>query len=127
MSVLPSRAAVLRLYARVFRVARVWQAQDPVETKVERQYMEQEAKVLFRQNRQLQDPQEIQLRLTEAEARLTMAEHYKNPYPRPVNLPKTSFSKREGKKVGKAIQRKNEQSRPVYIRSTDDTVLSRTE
>lgn len=38
--------------------------------------------VLFRQNRQLQDPQEIQLRLTEAEARLTMAEHYKNPYPR---------------------------------------------
>ena len=27
MSVLPSRAAVLRLYARVFRVARVWQAQ----------------------------------------------------------------------------------------------------
>ena len=38
--------------------------------------------VLFRQNRQLRDPQEIQLRLTEAEARLTMAEHYKNPYPR---------------------------------------------
>ena len=100
--------------------------------------------MLFRQNRQLRNPQEIQLRLTEAEARLTMAEHYKNPYPRyrplyvllcflsgvfgrPVNLPKTSFSKREGKKVGKAIQRKNEQSRPVYIRSTDDTVLSKTE
>jgi len=48
MSVLPSRAAVLRLYARVFRVARVWQAQDPVETKVERQYMEQEAKVVVK-------------------------------------------------------------------------------
>lgn len=45
-----------------------------------------------------------------------MAEHYRNPYPRPVNLPKRSFSKMEGKKVGKAIQKMNEQSRPVYIR-----------
>ena len=45
-----------------------------------------------------------------------------NPYPRPVNLPKTSYSKREGKKVGKAIQKMNEISRPVYIRSTDDAI-----
>ena len=51
-----------------------------------------------------------------------MAEHYGNPYPRPVNLPKTSFSKREGKKVGKAIQKMNEMSRPVYLRSSDDAV-----
>ena len=44
------------------------------------------------------------------------------PYPRPVNLPQTSYSKREGKKVGKAIQKMNEISRPVYLRSTDDAI-----
>ena len=55
--------------------------------------------------------------MKEAETRLTMATHYGNPYPRfhfhsckfyfhlatffrPVNIPKFSFSKREGKKVG---------------------------
>jgi hypothetical protein len=39
-----------------------------------------------------------------------------------VNLPKRSFTRQEGKAVGKAIQRINEQSRPVYIRSSDDAM-----
>jgi len=112
----------LRLYARIFRVARSWEAQDPNETKVEQNYIVDEAKSLFRQNRHIKSEEEVKLRMIEAEARLTMAEHYGNPYPRPVNLPKTSYSKREGKKVGKAIQKMNELSRPVYIRSTDDAV-----
>ena len=135
-----------------------WEAQDRNETKVERGYIVEEARTLFRENKELEDEQEIRLRMMEAEARLTMAEHYGergqrclrkmtdlglvtilrgmihcilvfsvaifpgNPYPRPVNLPKTSYSKREGKKVGKAIQKMNEISRPVYIRSTDDAI-----
>ena len=78
--------------------------------------------MLFRRNKNLSDLGQIKLHIIEAEARLTMAEHYGNPYPRPVNLPKTSFSKREGKKVGKAIQKMNELSRPVYLRSSDDAV-----
>jgi len=122
MAVLPVRTQVLRLYARIFRVARSWEAQDPNETKVEQNYIVDEAKSLFRQNRHIKSEDEVKLRIIEAEARLTMAEHYGNPYPRPVNLPKTSYSKREGKKVGKAIQKMNELSRPVYIRSTDDAV-----
>jgi len=122
MAVLPVRTQVLRLYARIFRVARSWEAQDPNETKVEQNYIVDEAKSLFRQNRHIKSEEEVRLRMIEAEARLTMAEHYGNPYPRPVNLPKTSYSKREGKKVGKAIQKMNELSRPVYIRSTDDAV-----
>ena len=122
MAVLPVRTQVLRLYARIFRVARSWEAQDPNETKVEQNYIVDEAKSLFRQNRHIKSEEEVKLRMIEAEARLTMAEHYGNPYPRPVNLPKTSYSKREGKKVGKAIQKMNELSRPVYIRSTDDAV-----
>jgi len=122
MAVLPVRSQVLRLYARIFRVARSWEAQDHNETKVEQNYIIEEAKTLFRQNRNIKSEDEVKLRIVEAEARLTMAEHYKNPYPRPVNLPKTSYSKREGKRVGKAIQKMNEMSRPVYIRSTDDAV-----
>jgi len=122
MGTLPLRTEVLRLYSRILRVARKWQAQDLNETKVERQYIQDEAKSLFRKNKNLSNASDIKQSLVEAEARLTMAEHYGNPYPRPVNLPKTSFTKREGKKVGKAIQRMNELSRPVYIRSTDDAV-----
>lgn len=122
MSSLPLRTQVIRLYTRILRVGRKWQAQDPNETKVERGYILDEAKFLFRKNKTLDSESDIRQSLVEAEARLTMAEHYGNPYPRPVNLPKTSFSKREGKKVGKAIQKMNELSRPVYIRSTDDAV-----
>lgn len=122
MATSPLRTEVLRLYSRILRVARKWQALDPNETKVERQYLQDEAKSLFRKNKNLKNASDIKQSLVEAEARLTMAEHYGNPYPRPVNLPKTSFTKREGKKVGKAIQRMNELSRPVYIRSTDDAV-----
>jgi len=122
MAISPLRTEVLRLYSRILRVARKWEALDPNETKVERQYLQEEAKSLFRKNKFLKNANDIKQSLVEAEARLTMAEHYGNPYPRPVNLPKTSFTKREGKKVGKAIQRMNELSRPVYIRSTDDAV-----
>ena len=119
---LSTRSQVLRLYARIFRAARHWEAQDINETKVERNYIEDTARELFKKNKNLVNPEDIKLSIVEAEARLTMAEHYRNPYPRPVNLPKTSYSKREGKKVGKAIQKMNELSRPVYIRSSDDAI-----
>jgi len=116
------RREVLGMYARILRVARNWKATNPTETMVERDYILTETKDLFRRNVGLTNKVEISERLREAEARLTMAEHYRNPYPRPVNLPKRSYSKQEGKRVGKAIKKMNEQSRPVYIRSTDDTV-----
>ena len=122
MSVPGLRSQVLRLYSRIFRLARDWRATDPNETRVEQDYIKEEARELFRKNMNLTDEDQIKLHIIEAEARLTMAEHYGNPYPRPVNLPKTSFSKREGKKVGKAIQKMNEMSRPVYLRSSDDAV-----
>ena len=43
---------------------------------MERGYIVEEARTLFRENKQLEDEQEIRLRMMEAEARLTMAEHY---------------------------------------------------
>jgi len=116
------RNQVLSLYSRLLRLSRNWNAINPVETIVERQYIRDETQELFRKNANIKDQAVIRECIKEAEARLTMAEHYKNPYPRPVNLPKRSFSKKEGKRVGKAIQKFNEQSRPIYIRSTDDAV-----
>jgi len=110
------------MYTKLLRVSRNWSAVNPVETGVEQEYIRSETMDLFRKNVNLKNEEEIRERLREAEARLTMAEHYRNPYPRPVNLPKRSFSKQEGKKIGKAIRKMNEMSRPVYIRSTDDAV-----
>merc|ERR1719180_262701 len=44
-------------------------------------------------------------RMKEAETRLTMATHYGNPYPRPVNIPKFSFSKRKERRLEKQCRR----------------------
>ena len=56
----------------------------------------------------------------EGEARLEMALHYRNPHPRPVNLPPKSYTKKEGKKsVGRAQEQLRRQSRPVYVKSID--------
>jgi len=115
------RTEVIRLYSRILRLSRSWNATNATETGVERDYIKSEAMELFRKNRNITQELEIRERVREAEARLTMAEHYRNPYPRPVNLPKRSFSKKEGKKIGKAIQKMNDQSRPVYLKSTDSS------
>ena len=48
MSSLPLRTQVIRLYTRILRVGRNWQAQDPNETKIERDYILDEAKFLFK-------------------------------------------------------------------------------
>jgi len=114
------RTQVLRLYSRILRVGRKWESVIPNQTSVERDFIISEAKTLFRVNKNIKGESEIAERIKEGEARLVMAEHYRNPYPRPANIPKRSFSKREGKKLGKAFQKFNEQSRPVYLRSIDN-------
>ena len=45
------------------------------------------------------------MRMMEAEARLAMAEHYRNSYPRLVNLHKTLYTKQEVKKIENDIQK----------------------
>lgn len=78
--------------------------------------------MLFRRNADIQGSQKINERIREAEARLAMAEHYRNPYPRPVNLPPGSYTKQEGKKTGRKIERLKEMSKPIYVKSIDDSV-----
>lgn len=116
------RSQVLNLYKRLLRLSRTWESQIPSETKVERNYIAEETQNLFKANKNIQEPNEILEHVREAEARLTMAVHYRNPYPRPVNLPPKSYSKREGKKIGRAIEKKQKMSKPIYVKSIDDSV-----
>lgn len=108
------------MYKTIMRLGQRWEASNPIETRVEREYIADEARELFRRNAQLSGEALVRERIKEAETRLTMATHYGNPYPRPVNIPKFSFSKREGKKMGKAVQKMNDLSRPVYLKSMDE-------
>lgn len=59
-----TRRAVLSLYSRLFRVARTWQAETGVagDTETERKYIVQEARTLFRQNKEVKTAiQQIQI------------------------------------------------------------------
>jgi len=103
------------------RLPKTWIAKEPSQTEVERNYIVEETRRLFKANKNLKTTHEISEALREAEARLAMAQHYRNPYPRPVNLPPRSFAKREGRKVGRAIEKLNEMSKPIYVRSIDDS------
>lgn len=114
------RKEAIHMYKTFIRLSRSWNSIDPNQTGVERNYIREETRKLFRQNQTLKDPREITECIREAEARLAMAQHYRNPYPRPVNLPPKSFAKREGRKVGRAIEKRNEYSKPIYVRSIDD-------
>jgi len=112
---------VLSMYRRLMRLSRTWEAVEPVNTKTERNYIADETQRLFRVNRSAGEKTALE-HVREAEARLAMATHYRNPYPRPVNLPPKSYSNKEGKKAGKAIDKLNKASKPIYIKSIDDKV-----
>merc|ERR1712110_193936 len=120
-----SRIKILTIYKRILRVGQNWVATNPDYTQVERNYIIDETKTLFRKNAGINSSQEANERYREAEARLAMAEHYRNPYPRPVNLPPGSYTKKEGKRTGSRIERLNEMSKPIYVKSIDDTLKDR--
>lgn len=117
----PLKSQVVKIYKTFIKLSQTWTAKNPSLTEVERNYIKEEARKLFRANKDLQDKHQISEALREAEARLAMAEHYRNPYPRPVNLPPRSFAKREGRRVGKTIEKLNQAAKPIYVRSIDDT------
>lgn len=71
------RPNVLSLYRQILRMGKTWEAisGNSFDTKLERDYIMNEARHLFRKNRYLQDETEIQLRLREAESRLALGEY----------------------------------------------------
>jgi len=115
------RYQVLKIYKTFIRLSQTWTSSVPSQTGIEKNYIIEETRKLFKANKSLTKPHEINEALREAEARLAMAQHYRNPYPRPVNLPPHSFAKREGRKLGRAIDKLNQASKPIYVRSIDDT------
>jgi len=96
----------------------MWQAKSgkPQDTDNERQYIIEEARRLFKKNKRVSEEQEITQHILEAEARLNIAIHYKNPYPRPVNVPPMTFSSKKGRRGQQQVIK---QSRPVYVKSID--------
>lgn len=84
---------VLRLYKQILRTGKTWKStSNPTETEKQRNYIISETKELFRRNKHITQEADIKQHLMEAQARLEMALHYKNPYPRPVNLPPSAVA-----------------------------------
>ncbi|KAI0218225.1 LYR motif-containing protein 1 [Lamellibrachia satsuma] len=106
---------VLTLYRRIQRLSRTWKAAIPAETNEERVYIRNEARQLFRQNKHLNDENEIRQCMREGQARIELALHYNIPYPRAVHIPQNVLppGKRKLKDQVKYIQ----QSKPIYIKS----------
>nr|CAH0105284.1 unnamed protein product [Daphnia galeata] len=113
------RRETLNLYKKILRIGRSWNATNSNNTQDERNYILKETRHWFLVNKNVTNTQAIKDHLQEGEARLEMALHYKNPYPRPVNLPPKTFTVRQGKKHGIAQEKLREQSRPVYVKSID--------
>ncbi|CAL4065882.1 unnamed protein product, partial [Meganyctiphanes norvegica] len=113
----PLRTKVLSLYRSVVRLSKTWEAKESWKTDAERQYIITEAQELFRANKKITEMQEIEQCLHEGEARIEMAIHYRTPYPRPVNMPPQTITASWGKRNKKRQQN----SRPIYIKSIDNT------
>lgn len=92
---LPSRSRVLSLYKRILQTGKNWEG-----TAEDAQYIQKEAKKLFRRNSNLNDQKQIEEKIFEAETRLELGLHYKIPYPRPSNVgPETTTDTVKRKRV----------------------------
>ena len=76
------RYHVLKIYKTFIRLSQTWTSSVPSQTGIEKNYIIEETRKLFKANKNLTKPHEINEALREAEARLAMAQHYRNPYPR---------------------------------------------
>ncbi|XP_048764183.1 LYR motif-containing protein 1-like [Ostrea edulis] len=115
------RKEVLGLYRRILRLSRTWQSASGQanDTRTEKRYITEEAKMLFRKNQNITDENEIREHIKEAHTRIELALHYKTPYPRHVNIPQNVLAPLSSK-VQKAQKRKIKESIPVYWKSYDD-------
>jgi len=119
------RREVLSVYRRIFEVARTWQAASETgvsgvqDTEEERNYIRQEARKLFRKNKDVTDPAEIKTCIEEANSRIEMAVHYRSPYPRLMNLPIGAITK-SGKRERKAQDKLRRMAKPTYLHSYDE-------
>ncbi|XP_078200971.1 LYR motif-containing protein 1 isoform X1 [Callithrix jacchus] len=116
-----TRQEVLGLYRSIFRLARKWQATSGQmeDTIKEKQYILNEARTLFRKNRNLTDTDLIKQCIDECTARIEIGLHYKIPYPRPIHLPPMGLNPLRGRGL-RSQEKLRKLSKPVYLRSHDE-------
>lgn len=66
----------MQVYRQIFQLARSWRAVEESETTVERAYIRDEARRLFRKNKNLTDAEEVKVCLEEAKARVELGERH---------------------------------------------------
>ncbi|ESP01384.1 hypothetical protein LOTGIDRAFT_212882 [Lottia gigantea] len=115
------RKEVLNLYKRILSAARKWEdiASKHAEVQTEKQYIKDEARNLFRLNKNVSNEEDIKEFIREGETRLQLAIHYQNPYPRPVNIPQSTLPPGISR-LKKAQKRSIELSKPIYLKSYKD-------
>lgn len=69
------RGEVLKLYRRILRTSLTWKSKDPSQTEVDRLYIKEEARGLFKKNKHVDDENTIKECLLEGEARLEMGSY----------------------------------------------------
>jgi len=79
-----TRTQAMYWFRKILREAKTWPKPE------EAQYMRDEAKRLYRKNKNVSDKEELEAKLFEVEARYELAVHYKIPYPRLYYLQKGS-------------------------------------
>ncbi|XP_054524283.2 LYR motif-containing protein 1 isoform X2 [Pan troglodytes] len=116
-----TRQEVLGLYRSIFRLARKWQATSGQmeDTIKEKQYILNEARTLFRKNKNLTDTDLIKQCIDECTARIEIGLHYKIPYPRPIHLPPMGLTPLRGRGL-RSQEKLRKLSKPVYLRSHDE-------
>ncbi|XP_070424493.1 LYR motif-containing protein 1 isoform X5 [Equus przewalskii] len=116
-----TRQEVLGLYRRIFRLARKWQAASGQmeDTIKEKQYMVNEARMLFQKNKNLTDTDLIKQCIDECTARIEIGLHYQIPYPRPIHLPPMGLIPLRGRGL-RSQEKLRKLSKPVYLQSHDE-------
>ncbi|KAM4818642.1 LOW QUALITY PROTEIN: LYR motif-containing protein 1 [Thomomys bottae] len=90
-----TRQEVLGLYRKIFKLVRMQATLGQMEdTMEEKQYMLNEARILFQKNKNLTDiPDQC---IDECTAQIEIGVHYQISYPRPVLLPPMSLTPLQG-------------------------------
>lgn len=92
---------VLRLYRKIIRGGNHWKnGNAKINDQVinEKQYILEEARTLFRKNKDLKDDETINAKIFEGNSRFELAKHYNIPFPRMYNVPPKTFEENVGTK-----------------------------
>uniref|UniRef100_A0A3B3S9T6 LYR motif containing 1 n=1 Tax=Paramormyrops kingsleyae TaxID=1676925 RepID=A0A3B3S9T6_9TELE len=123
---LATRQEVLSLYRRILRIARSWQTHctRPHDTEIEKNYIVQESRTLFRKNKQLTDAESIRKCIEECQARIEIAffifSFSLDNFPFQIHIPPMGLASQRGRHL-RTQERLRKQAKPVYLKSHDET------